>query len=93
MLFAIFTLSVITLECVLRYEAKRRSPTLAAPQASSERAADAPFATLYADAASADLLRLAQALAANAIKQPRGQEPSSSSSSGASRQEVAGRSS
>lgn len=93
MLFAIFTLSVITLECVLRYDAKRRSPTLAAPQVSPERAGDAPFAALSPDAASADLLRLAQALAANAIKQPLAQEPSSSLSSAASRQGVAGHSS
>jgi hypothetical protein len=93
MLFAIFTLSVITLECILRYDAKHRSQTLAAPQVSAERTGDAPFAALSADAASADLLRLAQALAVNAIKQPLGQEPSSSLSSDASRREVAGRSS
>jgi hypothetical protein len=93
MLFAIFTLSVITLECILRYDAKRRSRTLAAPQVSPERAADAPFAALSADAASADLLRLAQALAAHGVKQPLVQEPSSSSSSDASLREVAGRSS
>ena len=93
MLFAIFTLSVITLECILRYDAKRRSRMLGAPHVSSEHAGDAPLAALSADAATANLLRLAQVLAANAIKQPLGQEPSSSSSSAASRREVAGRSS
>jgi hypothetical protein len=89
MLFAIFTLSVIMLECILRFDARKRAGTMA-PEALTQALSGAPSTATSSDAASADLLRLAQALAAHGVTQPRA---FSSSSSAASPQEAAGRSS
>jgi len=93
MLFAIFILSVITLEWVLRSDARKRSQAApAVAQISAAHGHDGPPIAIYADAASVDLLRMAEALAASSTKQLREQEPSSSSNSSASRQEAADRS-
>jgi hypothetical protein len=93
MLFAIFTLSVIVLECIVRYGARKRGTTPAPPKALSQAVSGAPSTALSGEAASADLLRLAQALAAHGVTQLREQEPFSSSNSAASPREAAGRSS
>ena len=85
MLFVIFALSVITLELIMRYDAKSGME--------NSEATPAPSAAMAGDTATMDLLRLAQALASDNVTPLPEQERLSSSHSAASPQEAAGRSS
>jgi hypothetical protein len=85
MLFAIFALSVITLELIMRYDAKSGiEKTEATP---------APFAAPAGDTITADLICLAQALAGDSVTPRPELERLSSSHSAASPRGADGRSS
>jgi hypothetical protein len=85
MLFVIFALSVITLELIMRYDAKSGLK--------KSESTPAPSAALAGDTATMDLVRLARALAAEGVTPLPEQERLSSSNSAASPQEAAGHSS
>jgi hypothetical protein len=85
MLFVIFALSVITLELIMRYDAKSGIE--------KSEATPAPSAALAGDTATMDLVRLARALASEGVTPPQELEQPSSSNSAASPREAAGRSS
>jgi hypothetical protein len=84
-LFVIFALSVITLELIMRYDAKSGME--------NTEATPAPSAALAGDTATMDLVRLARALADDGVKPLQELERPSSSNSAASPREAAGRSS
>lgn len=85
MLFVIFALSVITLELIMRYDAKSGLEKTPAPPA--------PSAAPAGDTFTMDLVRLARALAGDGVTPLPERERPSSSNSAASPREAAGRSS
>jgi hypothetical protein len=84
-LFAIFALSVLTLELIMRYEVKT--------ELEKSGATPTPSAALEGDTATMDLVRLGQALAAEGVTPLPELERPSFSSSAASPREAADRSS
>ena len=81
MLFAIFALSVITLELIMRHDAKSGLE--------KSGATPTPSAALADDTATMDLVRLSRALAGDGVTPMPELERTSSSNSAASPQEAA----
>jgi hypothetical protein len=84
-LFAIFAVSVLTLELIMRYEVKT--------ELEKSGATPTPSAALEGDTATMDLVRLGRALAGDGVTPLPERERPSSSHSAASPQEAADRSS
>jgi hypothetical protein len=87
MLFALFAISVVVLELIMRQDGKKH-PAVAAPEFTSSETVVAA-----GDTATMDLVRLAEALAAGGTTRLQEPEPSSSSDYGAYPREAADRSS